>query len=68
MEHTILLTFETSTNKPFRLRLAGAKADTTVAEIKALGELMVAHDPFYSGIIKLSEAELQNSSEAAYVL
>ncbi|ASI35180.1 MULTISPECIES: DUF2922 domain-containing protein [Exiguobacterium] len=68
MEHTILLTFDTSTNKPFRLRLSGAKADTTVAEVKALGNLMVAHDPFYNGIIKLREAELQNSSESAYVL
>ncbi|OAN15714.1 MULTISPECIES: DUF2922 family protein [Exiguobacterium] len=68
MEHTILLTFDTVMKKPFRLRLAGAKSATTVEEIKALGQLMVDHDPFHTGIIKLSQAELQNSSESAYVI
>lgn len=68
MEHTIVLTFETSLKKPYRLRLPGAKAETSVAEIKALGQLIVDHDPFHNGVVKLSQAELQNSSESAYVI
>lgn len=65
MEHTIVLTFDTVTKKPYRLRIAGAK---TVAEIKAIGDLFVAHDPFMNGVTRLASAELQNSSESAFVL
>ncbi|MET4654749.1 DUF2922 family protein [Exiguobacterium sp. Helios] len=68
MEHTIVLTFDTLLKKPYRLRLTGAKPDTSVAEIKALGQLMVDHDPFHDGLVKLSQAELQNSSESPYVI
>ena len=68
MEHTIVLTFDTVTKKPYRLRIAGAKENATVAEIKAVGDLFVAHDPFMNGVTRLASAELQNSSESPFVL